>query len=983
MLAKIRAMLAPLTFGDDKEKNRLARIIHVILLAGCFVIVPVIFLIRPQSSAENFIQFALLLLLLVLVGLLWVLRRGHIQFTSYALVTFTWLALAYLAAVNDGIRDTVFLFLIISILIASLLLGWRVAIVLIAITVVTGWGFVIAENAGYILPDADTPEDVARDLTSMFILMAVLIYLIISNLQTSLTETRQSNKELEALSLDLERRVQERTSALETSTEISRRLSTILDTKKLLQEVVNQIQQAFHYYHVHIYLLNDDQEALIMAGGTGEAGGAMLAAGHQLMPGQGLVGRAAETNTVVLVPDVSQDEQWLPNPLLPNTAAEVAIPIAISNQVLGVLDVQHDQTGVLNNDSIALLESISSQVAIALQNARQVEITESALDEVNKSQQRFTLAVDGSNDGIWDWDIPTNEVYFSPRWKEMIGYADHEIANEFDEYESQLHPDDHDRMMQAISDYLEGKVNTFEHESRLQHKDGSYRWILVRATLVRNEDGVPLRMAGSHSDITARKESEQQLQEAQNRTQTILESIIVPIVISGVTDGIVLYVNDPLTETIRSPREALLGEVTPDFYANPDDRAPFLAAIRQDGFVNNYELLLKRADGETFWAIVSARIINYQGAPALLTSLIDISDRKEAEQQIQEEQERIQAILESINVPLVISKIADGVVMYVNEPLAAMIGESPEALIGEVTPDFYQDPADRQAYLAELREQGYVDNFDTGLKRIDGDPFWALLSGRVFNFQGERAIVTSLIDITERREAQAALAQRAGELETVAEVGTIAATILEPEGLLQQVVDLTKNRFDLYHAHVYLLDAEEGRLRLSHGAGDIGKTMVAEGRQISLAQEQSLVARSARIRQGVIINDVQAEPGFLPHPLLPDTHAEMAVPLIAGDLIMGVLDVQSTEVDRFTTEDVNIFTTLASQVAVALQNARRYDETAARSGRIEPAAAGHDPRRVGSLFVSQRTAVPWLLFRSPGCQPHHANYARHIKLTCQ
>ena len=282
--------------------------------------------------------------------------------------------------------------------------------------------------------------------------------------------------------------------------------------------------------------------------------------------------------------------------------------------------------------------------------------------------------------------------------------------------------------------------------------------------------------------------------------------------------------------------------------------------------------------------------------------------------------------LESITVPLVISRISDGIVAYVNEPLAEIIRVPRDELMGQITPDFYHDPADRQAYLTALREQGQVANYDLRLKRGDGELFWALLSGRVIDFQGEPAIITSVIDINERREAQALVARRALELETVADVGTVAATILEPDELLQQVVELTKERFNLYHAHIYLLDEDKTALTLTNGAGEVGRTMVAEGRQIALSQEQSLVARAARTREGVIINDVQAESGFLPHRLLPDTRAEMAVPFIAGQQVLGVLDVQADRINRFTAEDVSIFTTLASQVAVALQNARRYDE---------------------------------------------------------
>ncbi|MEJ2750562.1 MAG: GAF domain-containing protein, partial [Anaerolineae bacterium] len=140
------------------------------------------------------------------------------------------------------------------------------------------------------------------------------------------------------------------------------------------------------------------------------------------------------------------------------------------------------------------------------------------------------------------------------------------------------------------------------------------------------------------------------------------------------------------------------------------------------------------------------------------------------------------------------------------------------------------------------------------------------------------------------------------------------------------VVNLTKDQFDLYHVHIYLVNEAGDQLDLVVGAGDVGQQMVAQGRSIPLQQTQSLVAQAARSGQGLIENDVLNNPSFLPHPLLPDTRSEAAVPVILRGRVIGVLDVQSEHVDTFTEQDIQIQTMLAAHIAIALENARSYEQ---------------------------------------------------------
>ncbi|MCA9906189.1 MAG: GAF domain-containing protein, partial [Anaerolineae bacterium] len=168
---------------------------------------------------------------------------------------------------------------------------------------------------------------------------------------------------------------------------------------------------------------------------------------------------------------------------------------------------------------------------------------------------------------------------------------------------------------------------------------------------------------------------------------------------------------------------------------------------------------------------------------------------------------------------------------------------------------------------------------------------------------------------------------RAMELETVAQVSAAVSTILNLDQLLQEVVDLVKDRFGLYHVHIYLLDPSKEQLTLAAGAGEPGRLMLAQGHRIALNRKQSLVASAARLREGVVVNDVTLEPNFLPNVYLPNTRSEMAIPLILADEVIGVLDVQSESVGRFSADDVRVKTILGQQIAVAVRNARVFELT--------------------------------------------------------
>ncbi|HSO10974.1 MAG TPA: EAL domain-containing protein [Anaerolineales bacterium] len=131
--------------------------------------------------------------------------------------------------------------------------------------------------------------------------------------------------------------------------------------------------------------------------------------------------------------------------------------------------------------------------------------------KLRESEERYALAVRAANDGIWDWNLKTSEIYYSIRWKEMLGYKENEIGTDPNDWFKLVHPDDQKAVQANLDSHFKGSTSHFECEYRIRHSNGTYLWVLNRGLAVRDTKGAPYRMAGSQSDITARKLAEERL----------------------------------------------------------------------------------------------------------------------------------------------------------------------------------------------------------------------------------------------------------------------------------------------------------------------------------------------------------------------------------------------------------------------------------------------------------------------------------------
>lgn len=190
-----------------------------------------------------------------------------------------------------------------------------------------------------------------------------------------------------------------------------------------------------------------------------------------------------------------------------------------------VLGVSIDITDRKNSEVIIQQknEELAQSEAELLENLYELTEAQEELqqqkDEINEIKERFELAVRGSNNGIWDFDLRTNEIYYSPKWKEMLGYDDSELPNHIDTFNQLIHPEDKDIVWSQINSYLSGDVSEYQTEFRMKHKSGDIVWILSKGGAVFDEKGKPYRMTGSHSDITQQKHEEIRQKERQSNIE--------------------------------------------------------------------------------------------------------------------------------------------------------------------------------------------------------------------------------------------------------------------------------------------------------------------------------------------------------------------------------------------------------------------------------------------------------------------------------
>lgn len=316
------------------------------------------------------------------------------------------------------------------------------------------------------------------------------------------------------------------------------------------------------------------------------------------------------------------------------------VALRTGGETFGLLQFNDRRPGRFTRERIAHLEGLANHLAISLARWRAEEAR-------RESEARLLQATIGSNIGLWDWDLRSNQVYYSPIWKSQIGYEDHEISNRFEEWQSRVHPDDLERALATVRAFVANPWPNYELEIRFLHKDGSYRWILAKADVLRDEVGRPYRMLGSHLDITERKRVEAELRLSEERFRTLAGMAPVGLYLTDL-EGRCLYANPRWCEIAGLRLEEALGEGWVRG-VHPEDRASVVSAwqrmVASEGRWG-HEYRFQTPAGKVTWVQglavpqrdAAGRIVGYVGIN------IDITERKLDEEHLRAFQGQLRSL---------------------------------------------------------------------------------------------------------------------------------------------------------------------------------------------------------------------------------------------------------------------------------------------------------------------------------------------------
>lgn len=677
----------------------------------------------------------------------------------------------------------------------------------------------------------------------------------------------------------LEKKVEERTLQIRTAAEVAQGITTIPNLDEMLNKTVELLVKQFGFYQTSIFLVDRSGKNIDFKTGYGSATQGLSERKYSLPIGSAsIVGWVAANNKPRVASDVTEDELHLKNEFLPETRSEACVPIALGNDVLGVLDVQSTQPGAFSPDAILMLVTLASQIAAAIQTAGLVEASQINFQELDRLYRSSRLIAEAKDEA--DILHVGGQILRSAPYPIILFKVNGDSLN-----------------ILAVSDSIRSSMPANMMQNGMQadaeELTGYLSYGSVLASSVNPELPKPFKET--------------------LRSLDLLNATFIPIKGQGTLEG-VLFIG----ARQQAPSSAAMQpyENLADLMSVSIQRASAIVQTERhlqevESLASLNELTSSSADIQEFFHALLAKIQQIIGDYSFTVAIYDEATNSinipfsYEEGKVQSIPpfplgEGLTSILLRTRQPLMLVKDAERRAMELG---AKLVGKPPKSWMG--TPMLVQGNAIGAMLIQDIDNEYAFDEDDLKFFTTVANQ----VAGVIKNVQ--------LIEDSKRKALQ---------VETAAEIARDISGSLDLDELLNKAVNLIRERFDFYHAGIFLLDLPGEFAIIREATGEAGAQMKRQGYKIGVGSK-SIVGFVTGKGEPLVVSDTTKDMTYYPNPLLPDTRAEAAFPLRIGERILGALDVQSTLPYAFHEDNLRSLQILADQLAIAVANSELFAET--------------------------------------------------------
>lgn len=442
------------------------------------------------------------------------------------------------------------------------------------------------------------------------------------------------------------------------------------------------------------------------------------------------------------------------------------------------------------------------------------------ITEKVQAEARWQFALEGAGDGIWDWNAQTNQVFFSHQWKSMLGYEEEEIGTTLDEWKTRVHPDDLAAVMEKINEHAAGGSPFYSSEHRVRCKDGSYKWILDSGKVIDwTEDHNPLRVIGTYKDISERKAAEEKLRRSEEHFARAFAANPASQLIVSQEDGRILDANAAFCQQTGFTRTELIGRQTRELniWMDPAQQQKMLQQLQAEGHVHAVEIDFRNKTGEVHTVLFSFDSIELNGNRCIVSTGMDITERKRAEQALQSAELKYRVLVEQ-SPAIVYEDEVGGHWKYLSPQLETITGYKPEEFIrqrGLWKSIIYPEDLPRLEQETQIGiENGSRITVEYRIITRDNQIIWLHdVSDPFPDPQTGRVILRGIFyDITERKRADALVA-------TQRDLARLTSLNLAKEETWQACFEAVLRVSDLDSGGLYLLNEKSRTFELVYHVG--------------------------------------------------------------------------------------------------------------------------------------------------------------------